>query len=553
MRNSRLYQSSVRIRSKRVAAHVVAVALALAALSIRLALGSAFVGFPFITFTPAVVIAGYLGGVRGGLTCTALCAGSGWYFLLDPPNSFALHRVHDAVALAMFVLNSTLIVWVIAGMHAAYRRLLVVETNHESLNAELEARVATRTRELSAANEAMVAEGRARQEAEARAAQMERLDAVGRLTGGVAHDFNNMLAVIIGNLELTLAKLNRGDTDVLRHIDGAMDGARRSATLTRRLLAFARRQPLEPVVTNVNDLIKGIEELLVRTLGERISIECELASDLWHTCVDPGQLEGALVNLAVNARDAMPEGGQLFIRTRNVVTAALREAPADLGSGDYVLIEVADSGVGMSDEVQSRAFEPFYTTKEPGRGTGLGLSQLYGFMQQSEGGVSIRSRGGSGTSIFLYLPRCSALAEHASREADSEEAAPRGTGDRTILVVEDEERVRSSTVETLRELGYRVIGTGAGQQALALFTSGAAIDLVLSDIVMPGMNGPELVARVKKFAPDIPVLFMSGYSPELFGTRPALQDDVELLTKPFTRDQLARRVAHLLRASGMAQ
>ncbi|WP_084253496.1 MULTISPECIES: response regulator [Sphingomonas] len=551
MQQSAIYRCSIWIRGRPAAGYGVAIALALVGLLVRLALGPTFLGFPFITFTPAVLAAGYVAGARAGLACAATSAALAWFFLVVPFEKSGVTSPHGLIAIGVFLTNAVLIVLVVSGMNRAYARAVFIEEERARSNVQLEQRVAERTRQLSEANQARLAEVDARREAEARAAQADRLDAVGRLTGGVAHDFNNMLAVIIGNLELTEAKLNRGDVDVIRHIDGAMDGARRSATLTRRLLAFARLQPLDPVVTQINELIKGIEELLIRTLGERVSIECKLDPDLWHAYVDPGQLEGALVNLAVNARDAMPDGGCLQIRTCNVRGLQANDSPPNLVGHDHVVIEVTDTGTGMSEEVQARAFEPFFTTKEPGRGTGLGLSQLYGFMRQSGGGAKIRSSLGSGTTISLFLPRCEAPpATLQAIPEEKAETAPRAEGGETILVVEDEDRVRKAASETLQELGYRILEASDGTQALELLSRGILVDLVLSDIVMPGMSGSELADIVRRQRPEMLFLFMSGYSADQFGERnQGGGDRIDLLTKPFTRDRLARHVRKLLDSS----
>lgn len=544
MKQSATYRSSMWVRRRPAAGYAVAIVLAVLGLVVRLLLGPAFLGFPFITFTPAVLAAGYFAGARAGLACAAASAALAWYFLVVPSERLGSASPHGSIAIAIFLINAVLIVLVVSGMNRAYARAVLVEEERARSNVLLEQRVFEGTRELSQANEARLAEVEARREAEARAAQTDRLDAIGRLTGGVAHDFNNMLAVIIGNLELVETKLNRGDTDVMRHIDGAMDGARRSATLTRRLLAFARLQPLDPIVAQVNELIKGIEELLIRTLGERISIECQLAPDLWHARIDPGQLEGALVNLAVNARDAMPDGGCLLVRTWNMLGSQSSEGARETCGSDQVVIEVTDTGSGMSEEVQARAFEPFFTTKEPGKGTGLGLSQLYGFMRQSGGGVQIRSSLGSGTTISLYLPRCEAPPPATQGTGHVMEAVPRASGPETILIVEDEDRVRRATSQTLQELGYRVLEVVDASRALELLSQNAEIQLVLSDIIMPGMSGTELADIVRTHRPEMPFLFMSGYSADQFEQRAERAGD--LLTKPFTRDRLARHVRALL-------
>ncbi len=548
MQRSKMYLMSRRVRQKPWAAHATSVLLAAAALAIRLAVGNAFLGFPFITFIPAVLTAAYVSGTRPGLLCALLSAAMAWYFLLAPANSFELDWPSGPIAIVVFLFNAWLIVVVVSGMNKAYQRISEAEEDRARLNAELEIRINDRTRELVVANKALRLEADARQAAEANAAQLDRLDAIGRLTGGVAHDFNNMLAVIIGNLELTQLKLGRGNADVLRHVDGAMDGAQRSASLTRRLLAFARRQPLEPVITDINKLIEGVRELLARTLGERIAIEFHLAEALWLTRVDPGQLEAALVNLAVNARDAMPGGGCLTVRTENVRYPANPDiGPQDIAIGEHVVVSVTDTGTGMSEEVQARAFEPFFTTKAPGKGTGLGLSQLYGFAKQSSGGAHIRSRLGEGTTISLSFPRAEAaplLPDETVLQA--EEAMPHASARETILVVEDEERVRSATVESLQELGYTVWDASDGASALEKLNMGSPVQLMLTDVVMPGMNGRELADVVSRQFPAVRIMFMSGYSPNGIIHDGEVDAGVDLLSKPFSRDKLARRVREML-------
>ncbi len=369
----------------------------------------------------------------------------------------------------------------------------------------------------------------ASREADERLRRSERLESVGKLTGGIAHDFNNMLAIVIGSLELAQKRLARGNPDVIRYIENAMDGANRAADLTRRLLAFSRRQPLAPAATDVNALVRATGELLRRTLESNIEIRFELADDLWPTFVDPGQLENALVNLAVNARDAMPAGGTLVVATAN------RKSEPGRPEG-MVAIIVTDTGAGMAPDVVERAFEPFFTTKEVGRGTGLGLSQIHGFATQSGGEAIIESELGRGTSVTLLLPRY-AGASVGVIERREDQSLPEGKAEEILLVVEDEERVRKTTVETLRSLGYTVRHAGDALEALAILDTQPGVRLMLTDIVMPGMNGRELAKRVSETHPEIRVLLTTGYEREKI-------DGAEdrILYKPFGFGELARRV-----------
>ena len=367
----------------------------------------------------------------------------------------------------------------------------------------------------------------ARRAADERTRHNERLEAVGKLTGGIAHDFNNMLAVVIGSLDLAQRRLAKGNTDILRNIDNAMDGAHRAAELTRRLLAFSRQQPLAPMAVDVNRLISSTSELLRQTLAANIRIDMQLSQELWPTFVDPGQLENALVNLAVNARDAMPEGGALTIATSN------RAAPRPM-----VVITVADTGTGMPADVAARAFEPFYTTKDVGQGTGLGLSQIHGFAMQSGGDVSIFSQLGQGTTVTLLLPRYEGEVSRLGRaDGRTDQLAPPGSTDEIVLVVEDEEAVRRMNVEALRSLGYTVRHAVDAKEALVLLETQPGIRLLLTDIVMPGMNGRKLAERVARAYPDIRILFVTGYEREEMDV-----DEARMLRKPFSISELARRV-----------
>ena len=371
--------------------------------------------------------------------------------------------------------------------------------------------------------------------------QSQKMEAVGQLTGGIAHDFNNLLTGIVGSLDLLQTRLNQGRTDnVARYINAAMTSANRAAALTHRLLAFARRQPLIPKSVDANALVVSLEDLLRRSIGEAIDLEIVATDDLWGTLCDPNQLESALLNLAINARDAMPDGGRLVIATANArfdnVTA---DTPA-LSPGEYVCISVTDSGVGMSAEVAARAFDPFFTTKPIGQGTGLGLSMIYGFARQSNGHVTIESRPGLGTSVRLYLPRHHGDidTEHASAVRAAEHAA---TGE-TVLVVEDEPVVRGVILEMLGEQGYRTLQAVDGPSGLSILRSHERIDLLVTDVGLPGMNGRQLADQARETRPDLKVLFITGYAESVAISDGFLQPGMEMVTKPFDLDNLSRRI-----------
>ncbi|MBB5754465.1 ATP-binding protein [Prosthecomicrobium pneumaticum] len=408
-------------------------------------------------------------------------------------------------------------------------------------NERLEQRVRERTRELTAANEALRTEALAREAAELQLRQAQKMEALGQLTGGIAHDFNNMLAVVIGGLNLMRARLERGDTDVGRFLDAAMEGGRRAAELTARLLAFARQQPLAPEPTDGNRLIGGMADLLNRTLREDVRLETVLAAGLWRIHVDPGQLENALLNLAVNARDAMPEGGRLTIETGNGFIDEAYALEHGLSAGQYVMIAVSDTGTGMPPEVAARAFDPFFTTKDVGKGTGLGLSQVYGFVRQSNGHVKIYSEPGEGTTVKIYLPRWYGAEERPGRAATAADVARAADGE-TVLVVEDEERVRMMTCEALRELGYRVLEADGAAGALALLDAGDTVTLLFTDIVMPEVNGRRLAEEALRRRPGLKVLFTTGFTRNAVVHNGVLDPGVNFLQKPFTLDQLAARV-----------
>ncbi|MCC7346644.1 MAG: response regulator [Variibacter sp.] len=401
------------------------------------------------------------------------------------------------------------------------------------------------TRDISERREAQLALQRAQEQL----VQAQKMEGIGQLTGGVAHDFNNLLTVIIGNLESAQRNLQSPAADlsrVARSVDNAMRGAQRAASLTQRLLAFSRRQPLEPTPVDVGRLVTGMSELLRRTLGEQISIETVLAGGLWRVHVDPNQLEVSILNLAVNARDAMPNGGKLTVETANVyLDETYAAAQSEVAPGQYVAICITDTGSGMSREVLARAFEPFYTTKDIGHGTGLGLSQVYGFVKQSGGNVKIYSEVGQGTTVKIYLPRL-----HHDREQpepEPERRLPRSSGRQAILAVEDEDDVRAHTTGVLQELGYVVHEASTGASALRILQAHPEIRLLFTDVGLPGgMNGRQLADAARRIRPDLPVLFTTGYARNAIVHDGRLDPGVMLLTKPFTYRELATKLSDML-------
>jgi PAS domain S-box-containing protein len=375
--------------------------------------------------------------------------------------------------------------------------------------------------------------------------QSQKMEAVGQLTGGIAHDFNNLLTGIVGSLDLLQTRLNQGRTDnVARYINAAMTSANRAAALTHRLLAFARRQPLIPKSVDANQLVVSLEDLLRRTIGETIDLEIAARDDLWWTLCDPNQLESALLNLAINARDAMPDGGKLTISTANARIDSLTADTPALLPGDYIRIEVTDTGVGMSAEVAARAFDPFFTTKPIGQGTGLGLSMIYGFARQSNGHATIDSKIGQGTSIKLYLPRHHGdiAASHASVAKVAEHAA---TGE-TVLVVEDEPVVRGVILEMLHEEGYRTLEAVDGPSGLRVLRTNGRIDLLITDVGLPGMNGRQLADQARETRPGLKILFITGYAESVAISDAFLQPGMEMITKPFDLDHLSRRIRAMI-------
>ncbi|MGH8175196.1 MAG: response regulator [Steroidobacter sp.] len=375
--------------------------------------------------------------------------------------------------------------------------------------------------------------------------QSQKMEAIGQLTGGVAHDFNNLLTVILGNLDTISRQAPAGDGRMLRAVEHATRGAQRAATLTQQLLAFSRRQPLNPKPTDVNRLVTSVSDLVRRTLSEAISVETVLGGGLWRVEVDSHQLENALLNLAVNSRDAMPSGGKLTIETANThLDEEYAGRYAEITPGQYVVICVSDTGSGMSSEVIARAFDPFFTTKPIGQGTGLGLSQVFGFVKQSGGHIKLYSEVGEGTTVKIYLPRLTK--DVTIEELEAPIGAPRGVASETILVVEDDDDVRTYSTESLRELGFSVLEAHDGPSALRVLEHHPEVNLLFTDVGLPGMNGRQIADEVHRRQRALKVLFTSGYARNAIVHQDRLDAGVELLTKPFTRAQLAARIRDVL-------
>jgi PAS domain S-box-containing protein len=405
-----------------------------------------------------------------------------------------------------------------------------------------EARAATE--EVAAANRQLVRQIEEREKVETTLRQMQRLEAVGQLTSGVAHDFNNLLTVVLGNIGFLRRDLAGMDQRLLRRLEQMNKAAERGATLTAQLLAFSRRQRLEPKPINLNDTVMGMRDLLQSTMGGSVRIRTTLEPALWAALVDPTQIELIILNLAINARDAMAVGGDLIVSTTNAVLSGLPARPEEPPPGEYAVLSVTDTGTGMSEDVRQRAFEPFFTTKEVGKGSGLGLAQVFGFVKQSGGGVRIETTLGTGTSIRVFLPRAQPLADRSvAAVSGAVPALPNGEGT-LILLVDDDGAVREITAKMLRDLGYEVVEAGSGGAALDLLAREPRISLSLLDYAMPGMNGAEVAHEVQKRRPGLPVVFITGYA-DLTALKEVGED--RIVQKPFREADLADKVGRSLR------
>ncbi len=404
--------------------------------------------------------------------------------------------------------------------------------------------LATARDQLVVANRELLDQVSRREVVEDQLRQAHKMEAIGQLTGGIAHDFNNMLGVITGSLDLMQRRIKKGDYGIDRFMEAALQAADRAATLTDRLLAFARQQPLAPEPIEANRMIASMSNLLRSTLGEHIRIETVSAAGLWTTTADAHQLENAILNIAINARDAMPDGGKLTIETANTyLDDAYCRQHAEVEPGQFVMIAVSDTGIGMPPEVALRAFDPFFTTKPTGKGTGLGLSQVYGFVKQSRGHIKIYSEIGAGTTVKVYLPRL--LGTLVDVRPAPSEPAQAGAGE-AVLVVEDDPMMRRLTSDALRELGYKVTHCDNAADALTTLDRAPDIKLLFTDVVMPEINGRKLADEALRRRPDLKVLFTTGYTPNAVVHGGVLDPGVNLLTKPFTLEQLAAKLRGVL-------
>jgi signal transduction histidine kinase len=418
-------------------------------------------------------------------------------------------------------------------------RSLAMQRADEEFRVLLERRVDERTAELAAANRQLADQIAERERIESALRQAQRLEAVGQLTSGVAHDFNNLLMVVLGNIR----QMQKGEADPTRQrrLQMIVDAAERGAQLTAQMLAFSRRQKLEPRAVDLNETVQRMRDLLQSTMGGSVQIETRLQDDLWPAMIDPTQIELVILNLAINARDAMEVGGALSVETANV-TLGPPSTPENPPAGEYVMVGVSDDGTGMDEAVLARVFEPFFTTKEVGKGSGLGLSQVFGLAKQSGGGVRIESRPGEGTAVRVYLPRASTAVATCAAEVQPEPLG--GSRDVRVLVVDDDSAVREVTAAILDDLGYSVVEAGSGGAALEVLDSEERIDLMLLDFAMPGMNGAEVAREVRARRPDVPILFVTGYADTT-----SLADTGEdvIVRKPYVQHELAAKLASALR------
>ncbi len=399
---------------------------------------------------------------------------------------------------------------------------------------------------LHSSHERLKTEVKERETIEFQLRQAQKMEAVGQLTGGVAHDFNNMLAVVIGALDIARKRISQGDGNILTLIESAIEGAKRGALLTQRLLAFSRQQALEPKVLHINKLLSGLSDMLRRSLSENIRIEIVQGAGLWRTYADAHQLENALVNLAVNARDAMPNGGKLTIETENAVLDERYAADHAIAPGHYVMISISDTGTGMPPDVVARAFDPFFTTKAVGQGNGLGLSMVFGFVKQSGGHIKIYSELNQGTAVKIYLPR------HESAEAFEDETRPVPRDELAthttakVLVVEDDDTVRLLTVASVEELGFMVFTANGAGEALRILAANTDIALLVTDVVMPEVSGRQLAEEARNRLPHLKVLYTTGYTRNAIVHNGALDPGVHLLSKPFTLEQLSQAIHRVM-------
>ena len=439
----------------------------------------------------------------------------------------------------------TLTSWLEAGASIAFVLISAVGFLGIAVTRRAISHLASARNELAISNRDLQKQIEQREEVESQLRQAQKMEAIGQLTGGIAHDFNNMLGVVMGSLDLMGRRIKNGDFAIDRFLEAASQATVRAAALTHRLLAFARQQPLEPKPIDVNNLISGMSDLMRSTLGEQIQIETVMAAGVWTASADPHQLESAILNVAINARDAMPDGGKLTIETGNTyLDEAYAHQHGDVEPGQYVMVAVSDNGTGMAPEIAARVFDPFFTTKPSGKGTGLGLSQVFGFIKQSRGHIKIYSEVGCGTAVKIYLPRLTGqLATPLPANPPSISA---GSAGEVILVVEDDPMMLKFTIQAVRELGYTVLHADNAAAALAILDDRPDILLLFTDVVMPEVGGKKLVDEALKKHPALKVLYTTGYTANAVVHGGVLDAGVNLLGKPFTLDQLAAKLRLVL-------
>jgi signal transduction histidine kinase/CheY-like chemotaxis protein len=525
-----------------VLGYIVAIVMVSFALLLRLAAGDLFSDFPYLLFFIPVIVASFFGGIGPGALAIVLSAAAVHFSHVGPGGPLLPVDASQWTGLVVFVLSAGLLSALIDGLLFALRRQGDLQNRLLEFNANLDKLLEERT-------DALKIEMSEHAVAQAQLRQVQKLETIAQLTGGLAHDFNNLLAVIVGSLDLAERRIAKGLVDESRQcIGNAKEGARRAAQLTARLLAFSRQQPLTPEVLDVNQVIGIMADPLRRLLGADITIETTLPGGLWTTSVDRQQLENTILNLAMNAREAMNPGGKLTIETANAeVDGQSTRESQEMRPGQYVKVTITDTGTGMAADAVERAFDPFYTTKGPGGGAGLGLSQVFGYVKQSGGHVELRSQPGTGTSVTFYLPRYAGKDAPKIITVPEKPGLPKATRHEIVLVVEDEDNVRHMTVEALRELGYSVIEASGGRDALQQLANHPHIDLLFTDIVMPGMNGKMVADAVKDRHPGIKVIFTTGYTRNAIVHNGVVEPGINLLTKPFTLEQLAVKLSDVLK------
>lgn len=526
-----MYNLLLRLRERTWAGYSIAACGCLLALAIRLAIGR-HVAAPFFTFFPAIIASTLAGGFGPGLFCAALAAALAVHFL-PPLASYGIYWPSPTATVLLFLVAAVLIVTLTELTMRAGIRFKLASERLGTANETLEAHIAARTAELL--------------ETDRQLRQARKMEALGHLTGGIAHDFSNLLISITGSLDIAQLRLQEGRLDELeRHVAAARQSASRATRLTHRLLDFSRNHPLEPQATNVNLLIAGLEELIAQTIGPGVAQRLEYGPSLHTTLVDPNQLEHALLNLCINASDAMPQGGTLTIATGNLALGPDQAAKFDLPPGDYVTLAVADTGTGMPPDVLARAFHPFFTTKPAGKGTGLGLSMLYGFVRQSGGHVDIQSTPGAGTTVTLYLSRHDGVAEQLSAPEFALPVPQPRQACGCILVADDEASIRALVAEVLRDQGYTIEQAGDAPSALEILRAGTPVKMLITDIRLPGMSGRELAGAARILRPDLKILFMTGYADSATLRAENLLPGTRVLTKPFAITALPPLVNEML-------